>query len=140
MKEAAKKLLESRDIRVDDLGCNSPDSVDYPDIAEAVARRVSENAADLGVLICGSGQGMAMAANKLAGVRAAVCHCPKTAEMTRRHNNANVLALGADVIEADAFDAIVSTFLNTEFEGGRHERRVERISAIERHWKTGNPE
>ena len=118
--------------QVTDVGPDASDSVDYPDFAFEVSSRVSKGDAERGVLICGTGIGMCIAANKLRGVRAAPCHDSITAEMSRRHNNANVLALGARIINVDAAFRIVDTWLTTQFAGGRHERRVEKIMAIEK--------
>lgn len=115
-----------------DVGANSDQAVDYPDIAAAVASRVAAGEADRGVLICGTGIGMSIAANKFAQVRAAVCHDEFTAEICRRHNDVNVLCLSADV-PPDRTARIVEVWLHTAFEGGRHARRVEKITALEQH-------
>jgi ribose 5-phosphate isomerase B len=113
-------------------GTSSPESVDYPDFARAVAHDVSEQRADLGILVCGSGIGMAIAANKVDGVRAANVSSEYEAQMSREHNNANVLALGARILQPEEALRIVDTWLATPFAGGRHERRVEKIAAMER--------
>jgi ribose 5-phosphate isomerase B len=130
-----KKLLvehlESSDFEVLDVGPEAEGSVDYPDYAFAAAEMVSEGRADRGILICGSGIGMSMAANKVKGVRAALCFTPDSAALTRQHNDANVLALAGWQSEAADVLDIVDTFLTTEFEGGRHARRVDKISAYE---------
>lgn len=111
-----------------DLGCFDTQSVDYPDYGFAVGKAVAEGAAEFGIALCTTGIGICMAANKVTGVRAALCDSVYLAQMTRRHNNANVLCLGATVVsEADARD-IVHAFLTTEFEGGRHIRRVEKLN------------
>ncbi len=112
-----------------DLGCdNSEDSVDYPDFAKKLAEKIIKKEADFGILICGSGIGISIAANRFKEVRAALCHNQKTAKLSRQHNNANVLCLGARIInEANAIK-IVKVFLNTNFEGGRHNKRVEKLS------------
>jgi ribose 5-phosphate isomerase B len=107
--------------------------VDYPDIAADVAGRVSGGTADRGILICCTGVGMAIAANKLAGVRAATCHDEVTAEMSRRHNDLNVLCLSAEMIGPEVQEKIIRTWLTTPFEGGRHARRVAKITALEPH-------
>jgi ribose 5-phosphate isomerase B len=125
-------LLKSRGLEVFDEGCNGQESVDYPDIAAAVARKVSKGEVDRGILICGTGLGMAIVANKFPGVRAAPCHDYVTAEMSRRHNNLNVLCLSGDILGERLVDRLVEIWLNTEFEGGRHERRVGKITALER--------
>jgi ribose 5-phosphate isomerase B len=107
-----------------DLGCDGPDSVDYPDFGRAVAEAVARGEAACGVLVCGTGIGMSMAANKVAGVRAAVCHNEYTAELTRRHNDANVLCMGARLMAVAAMERCLDVFLKTDFEGGKHARRV----------------
>lgn len=114
-----------------DAGPHSRDSVDYPDFAFEVARAVSEGRAERGILICGTGIGMCIAANKLRGVRAAPCHDCITAEMSRRHNDANVLCLSADLLGEELIDRMVRIWLETPFEGGRHARRVEKITRFE---------
>ncbi len=125
--------LRERGHAVVDVGPDTDGSVDYPDYAFAAAERVASGEADRAVLVCGSGIGMCIAANKVRGVRAALCHTPEEAEMTRRHNDANVLALaGWRVKDADAALAIVDRFLETGFDGGRHARRVGKIEAYEK--------
>ena len=114
-----------------DAGTSDCESVDYPDFAEVVAHRVARGEADRGILICGTGIGMAIAANKVSGVRAATCHDDVTAEMSRRHNNTNVLCLAADLLGDPLIDRMVDIWLKTEFEGGRHARRIEKISRLE---------
>ena len=116
---------------VEDLGPETADRVDYPDFADKVARRVSEGTADRGILICGTGIGISISANKVKGIRAALCGDCYSAEMTRRHNDANILAMGARVLGTGLALKIVDTFLTTDFEGGRHARRVALISDIE---------
>lgn len=130
-KQMLSDHLKSAGHEVVDVGPTGTDSVDYPDFAFAAAEMVSNGEANRGILICGSGIGMSMAANKVPGVRAALCFTPESAALTRQHNDANVLALagwqseGGDVLE------IVDTFLATDFEGGRHSRRVDKITAYE---------
>jgi ribose 5-phosphate isomerase B len=114
-----------------DAGTHSGDAVDYPDIAAVVARKVSAGEVDRGILICGSGIGMSIAANKFPGVRAAPCHDDLTAEMSRRHNDLNVLCLSADMLGEKLIDRMVETWLVTEFEGGRHARRVTKITELD---------
>jgi ribose 5-phosphate isomerase B len=114
-----------------DLGTDSDDSVDYPQYAEPAARAVATGEADRGVLVCGSGNGVAIVANKIAGIRAVNAHDADEAEMARRHNDANVVTLSGARLQSDAADAIVQTFLVTDFDGGRHARRVDQITAIE---------
>jgi ribose 5-phosphate isomerase B len=114
-----------------DVGPNRRESVDYPDYAFQVATAVGEGRVDRGVLICGTGIGMCIAANKVHGVRAAPCHDSITAEMSRRHNDANVLCVSADLLGDEVIDRMVRIWLETEFEGGRHARRVEKITRFE---------
>ncbi len=115
-----------------DVGTNETGAVDYPDIAGDVAGRVSRGEVDRGILICGSGLGMCIAANKFPGVRAAPCHDDLTAEMSRRHNDLNVLCLSGDILGERLVDRLVSIWLKTDFEGGRHARRVKKIADMER--------
>jgi len=132
LKEKLKQRLVEQGIEVADQGTVSEDSVDYPDFARKVAEQVARKRADLGVLVCGSGVGMAIAANKVPGVRAANVTTEYEAQMSREHNDANVIAVGARILdEATAF-RIVDKFLHTPFAGGRHQRRVEKIMEIER--------
>ena len=124
-------LLQRLGHEVVDVGAFSGEAVDYPDIAALVARKVSQHEVERGILVCGSGLGMCIAANKFRNVRAAPCHDELTAEMSRRHNDANVLCLSADLLSDQHIDRMISTWLSTEFEGGRHARRVEKIQALE---------
>ncbi|HUS38796.1 MAG: ribose 5-phosphate isomerase B [Pirellulales bacterium] len=126
------ELLEKMGHEVEDVGVESTDSADYPDIAAIVGKKISEGKADRGILICGTGIGMTIAANKFAGVRAAPCHDDITAEMSRRHNDLNVLCLSADLLGGKLIDRMVEIWLNTDFEGGRHARRVEKISDLDK--------
>ena len=127
---------------VNDLGTTAADSCDYPDFAYAVAKQVGTGAADRGILICGTGLGMCITANKVRGVRAAPCQDRITAEMSRRHNDANVLCLSADLLGEEQMVQMVRTWLETPFEGGRHARRVEKIAQIEaqEYARPGEPE
>jgi ribose 5-phosphate isomerase B len=120
-----------------DCGPAESGSVDYPDYAAIVARTVSNGEADRGVLICGTGMGMCIAANKCPGVRAVTCHDDVTAEMSRRHNDANVMCLSADLLGERLLGRIVEIWLKTPFEGGRHQRRLEKIEQIENQLSTG---
>src|ERR1043166_2280953 len=124
-------LLQQLGHEVLDMGPEGRESVDYPDFAFQVARAVGEGRVDRGILICGTGIGMCIAANKVPGVRAAPCHDSITAEMSRRHNDANVLCLSADLLGEELMYRMVRIWLETEFEGGRHARRVEKIGKIE---------
>ena len=131
LKQAIRQLLDERGIAYTDFGTNSPDSVDYPDFAAAVADDVAQHRSDFGILTCGSGIGMAIAANKFAGIRAAAVIDEESARLSREHNDANVLALGERLTPVDQARRIVSTFLDTPFAGGRHQRRVDKITALE---------
>ncbi len=133
-KERLKPLLNELGIQFEDLGTVSPESVDYPDYARKVAERVARGEAEQGVLVCGSGTGMAIAANKVPGVRAAVAWNEEVARLAREHNDANVLALGARVTPPEDLARIVKAWFATEFAGGRHGDRVDKIRKIE----TGN--
>ncbi|MBC8356236.1 MAG: ribose 5-phosphate isomerase B [Planctomycetes bacterium] len=117
-----------------DEGTHGTESCDYPDISSAVARMVSSGEVDRGILICGTGIGMAITANKFPGVRAATCHDEITAEICRRHNDVNVLCLSGDLLGESRLDNLLRVWIDTEFEGGRHARRLEKISDIERGW------
>lgn len=114
-----------------DLGSDSPDPVDYPDIAARVAGMVSNGQVDRGVLVCGTGLGMCIAANKFPGVRAAPCYDELSAEISRRHNDLNVLCLSGDLMSERLVERVIETWLNTPFEGGRHARRLEKIRKLE---------
>lgn len=116
---------------VEDMGCDSTESVDYPDYAAPVARAVAEGSADFGVLVCGTGIGMAIAADKIDGVRASSITTPAFAELFRQHNNGNVVCLSGRFVDLDVNKEIVKTFLTTAFEGGRHEGRIAKITALE---------
>ena len=130
-KEKVKKTLDELGIEYVDLGTTSADSVDYPDYAKKVAEGVASGEYDQGVLVCGSGTGMAIAANKVKGVRAAVAWSPEIASLARQHNDANILSLPARFVpEAEAAN-IVRAFFAADFEGGRHERRIDKIRELE---------
>ena len=122
--------LEEHDYEFEDFGCYNTESVDYPVYAEKVARAVAAGECDRGIVICTTGIGVSMAANKVGGIRCALCGDSYSAEMTRRHNNANVLAMGAGIIGPNMAKKITETFLPTEFEGGRHARRVDLLDHI----------
>ena len=131
VKEKLRSLLADRGHEVVDFGTDSGDSVDYPDFAAKVAEAVSLQKVDRGILICGTGIGMCITANKFVGVRAASCHDDITAELSRRHNDANVLCLSADLLGEQVVRRMIDIWLKTEFEGGRHARRVEKIAQFE---------
>ncbi len=127
LKTALKKDLADMGFETSDLGTGGTDPVDYPDVGHAVAGAVAAGKAARGVLICGTGIGMSIAANRHPGVRAALCHDEASAEVARRHNDANILALGARATESETARACLRAFLTTAFEGGRHIRRVEKL-------------
>ena len=131
LKEAVKRHLEERGIEYRDYGTYTPESCDYPDYGAAVGRAVASGECERGIVICGTGIGISMAANKIDGVRCALCGDCFSAEMARAHNDANVLALGARTLGEGLALKIVDTFLDGEFQGGRHARRVAKIMALE---------
>jgi len=126
LKEAVKRYIIELGHEIDDMGTTSEESVDYPDFARKVAAMIGKNVG-YGILICGTGIGMCMAANKQKGIRAALCHNEFAAEMARKHNDANILCLGGRVLKPEEAKRIVRMWLETDFEGGRHQRRVEKI-------------
>ena len=136
-KEKLKSHLQGGGHNVIDHGCTSAASCDYPDLGLAGAKTVARGEADRGIFFCGTGIGMSMAANKVRGVRAALCHDELTAEMSRRHNNANILCLPADLIGEELIRRVVDVWLRTEYEGGRHERRLQKIADYETHEQRG---
>ncbi len=131
LKEEIKKHLEEKGYKFKDFGTDSTASCDYPVYAEKVCNAIQSGECDKGILVCGTGIGMSMCANKCKGIRAAVCGDHFSAEFTRKHNNANVLCLGAHVIGAGVAMQLVDIFLTTEFEGGRHEKRIEMMMELE---------
>lgn len=131
LKEAIKKHVIELGNTVEDFGCFDEASVDYPLIAAKAAHNVADGKSDFGILICSTGIGISISANKIDGIRAALCTDRHCAEMTRRHNNANVLCLGGQVVTPETAIRIVDVFLSTEFEGGRHQRRIDLIKDIE---------
>lgn len=132
LKETVKAFLEKNGIAVEDVGTHSEESVDYTDVAIKVASMVSEKKVDRGILLCGTGLGMSMAANRFKHVRAALCTDLFSAMMSRRHNNANILVLGGRITGVDLALEIVRVWLSTPFEGGRHARRVDKFSSLGR--------
>ena len=132
LKEHVKKYLTGKGHEVVDCGCHSLDSCDYPEFGAAAARAVASGECERGIVICTSGIGISISANKIRGIRCALCSEPLSAEMTRRHNNANMLAMGAGMIGPNMAERLVDVFLTTEFEGGRHQRRVDGIAALEK--------
>jgi len=133
IKEAIKGFLIQKGHRVVDNGTYSEDSVDYPDFAKKVVQNILSKEADYGILMCGTGIGMSIAANKFKGIKAALCLLPEMASLARMHNNANVLVLPGRLIGIDLAQWIVEAFLESEFEGGRHERRIKKIEEFENH-------
>jgi len=131
-KEKIKPLLAQLGYEVADFGTDSPKAYDYPDVVDPVARAVATGDADRAILLCGTGLGTSIAANKICGIRAALCHDELTAQMSRQHNDANILCLPADLIGEALMRRIIEIWLQTPFEGGRHSRRVQKIMAIER--------
>ena len=131
LKEEIKKYLDEKGIEYKDFGAYSKDRVDYPIIAKQVAKTVQNKDADRGILICRSGYGMAMVANKFKGIRSAPCFCEEAAKFSRLHNDTNVLALGADYVTVGEAIAIVRMWIGTEFEGGRHKERLDMVAEIE---------
>ena len=131
LKELIKDYLNEGDYEWEDFGTFDESSVDYPDYAFYVGKAVTKGDCDLGILICGTGIGIGIAANKIPGVRAALCHDLFSAEATRMHNNSNVLTMGARVVDAKLAIEIVDIWLKTEFEGDRHQKRIDKITAIE---------
>ena len=131
LKEEIKAYLDTKGVEYIDCGTDSPDSVDYAQFAQKACLKVTSGEADLGILCCGTGIGISMAANKVKGIRAACCSDYFSAKFTRLHNDANVICMGARVIGVGLACELVDVFINTEFEGGRHQRRVDQITAIE---------
>ena len=131
LKEDVKAWLTEQGHEILDCGCYNTDSCDYPDFGEAAARAVAEGKCEKGFVICTTGIGISISANKVKGVRCALCSEPWSAEMTRRHNDSNVLAMGAGVVGPNMARQIVTAFLTNDFEGGRHQRRVDKMMAIE---------
>lgn len=130
LKKSVKKYLSDKGYEMKDFGCFSEDSIDYPDFGHPVAEMVENNPGTLGILICGSGNGINMTANKHQGIRSALCWKKEIAELARQHNNANIIALPARFIsEEEAFE-MIDAFLTTEFEGGRHQKRIDKIACL----------
>ena len=132
LKDEVKKVLAEFDVEINDVGTFGTDAVDYPDIAEKVCADVVSGAADRGIVLCGTGIGISIAANKIHGIRCALCNDVYSAKMSREHNNANVLAMGGRVLGFGVASEIVRAWLTAQFEGGRHERRVNKIMALEK--------
>ena len=137
LKEEIKKYLDLKEIPFIDFGTFKIDSSDYPEFAYKVGNAIASVECDRGILICGTGIGMSITANKVRGIRASLCHDELTAEMARRHNDANVLCMPADLLGEEVVERVVEVWLSTPFDGGRHERRVNKISEFESH--NGHP-
>ncbi|MBW2638148.1 MAG: ribose 5-phosphate isomerase B [Deltaproteobacteria bacterium] len=131
LKEGVKKFLSQGDLEIEDMGTHSADSVDYPDFGMEVARRVSSEKAAKGILVCGSGVGMSIVANRFPGVRAALSLDRETAIMSRKHNDSNILVLAGRRSDIETAESIVAAWLETEFEGGRHQKRLDKIDDME---------
>jgi ribose 5-phosphate isomerase B len=131
MRQYLLEYLREKNHEVIDCGVATADSVDYPDLAEKAVRVVLDGKADLAILVCGTGIGMSIAANKVRGIRCALCTDPYSAQMAREHNNANAIALRARKVPLDSNRAILESFLNAQFEGGRHQRRIDKMTALE---------
>ena len=131
LKNIIKAFVEEKGYEVLDLGTNSAESCDYPVYGEKVGRAVAQGEADLGIVICGTGVGISLAANKVKGIRACVCSEPYTAKLSKMHNNSNVLAFGARVVGSEMAKMITEEWLNAKYEGGRHQRRVDMLAEIE---------
>lgn len=131
LKQEIMEYLKQLNVEFNDVGCFEPVSVDYPDIAKMVCAQVTDGTAELGILVCGTGIGMSICANKIKGIRAAQCADTFSARMTRCHNNSNVLTLGGRTVGPELAKDIVKEFLTAEFEGGRHQTRIDKIMAIE---------
>lgn len=131
LKERLKACLIRQGHEVTDCGANSTDSCDYPDYGRPAARLVADGTCERGIVLCTTGIGMCMTANKVKGIRCALCSDPFSAEMTRRHNNANMLAMGAGIVGQNLAERIVEVFLTTGFEGGRHQRRIDKVMETE---------
>ena len=127
LKEYIKKYIITKQIEVSDLGTNSEESVDYPDFAHLLAKKMNGKKNNMGILVCGSGEGMTMAANRHKNIRAALCYNIKSTKLSRMHNNANVIAIGSRLTKKNIALKCVDTFLNTTFEGGRHLKRIKKI-------------
>ncbi len=132
LKEHIKKYLDEKGVEYKDFGCYDESSVDYPDIAQKVCASINNGECENGILVCGTGIGISIAANKINGIRAAHCHDVYSAEMTKRHNNANVICMGGRVIGRELAFKIVDAWLGAEFEGGRHQTRIDKIHSLEK--------
>ncbi len=135
LKEQLKAFLQQKGFEVLDKGCFTEESCDYPDFGEAVALEVQKNNCEFGCIICGTGIGISIAANKIPGIRAALCSSKEMAYLAKAHNDANIIAMGARIKLQDKPEEILETFINSKFEGGRHERRIEKIKNIEERYR-----
>ncbi len=130
IKDKVIEILENFNCEVEDLGCYSKDRVDYPDLGHKVAQAVANDEGSFGILICGTGIGISISANKIKGIRAALCHDAYTAKMAKAHNRANILAFGERVVGLGVIEDMIEAFIKTPFDGGRHEKRVEKIEKV----------
>jgi len=130
MKEHLKHILENRGIDIQDFGTENEDSVDYPDMAAPAVKSILDGTNERAVLVCGTGIGMSMTANRYKGIRGTLCHNEYTAEMSRKHNDSNVLIIGGRVTDKETAEKILAIWLETEFEGGRHKRRIDKIDTL----------
>ena len=131
LKQEIKKHLEEKGVDFVDVGCYDENSVDYPDVAKAACDKITSGECDIGILICGTGIGIGIAASKVKGTRGCTCSDVYSAELSKRHNNSNILTMGARVVGVDLAKMIATHWLTAEFEGGRHQRRIDMITAIE---------
>lgn len=132
LKEHIKKYLQEKGVEYKDFGCYDEASVDYPDVAKVLCKSINDGECENGILVCGTGIGISIAANKIDGIRAAHCHDVYSAEMTKRHNNANVICMGGRVVGRELAFKIIDAWLGAEFEGGRHQTRIDKIHELER--------
>ena len=132
LKNILKEYLEAKGHSITDLGTNSVESVDYPDYAALCCKEVTGGNADFGILVCGTGVGISIAANKIRGIRCGMCYSPAVASLVKQHNNANVIALGGRTTDPETAKEIVDAYMSAEFEGGRHTRRIDKITELEK--------
>lgn len=130
LKEFLIQALKKENYDITDFGTDSSDSVDYPEYGQKVAKAILKNEFERGILVCGTGIGMCITANRFKGIRAGLCHNPEEAKLTREHNNANIICLGGRVLKPEVALASVKVFMNTEFQGGRHQRRIDKIDDL----------
>lgn len=132
LKNTLKEYLEAKGHSITDLGTNSSESVDYPDYAALCCKEITGGHADFGILVCGTGVGISIAANKIRGIRCGMCYSPEVAALVKQHNNANVIALGGRTTDPETAKKIVDAYMSADFEGGRHTRRIDKITELEK--------